>query len=409
MRAGRRPSRIGACGLAGVFAVLGGLHACGSPSQSRARLTVATSWGPLAASALHQELLSIARDLKTVDIEFQVSSVAALQDLLARQLATQGGATIDLAIVPNDWLGRFAQRGVLAELPANRVSFMQGELVGQALLAVTDRDRVLGYPVSAEVLAFVYNPRLLAARPRSLEDVLKEGSLPPGVIPFACDLSSPYHVLPLLSSGDGPRVDETGAPIVRRAELDALFALLSPVWQRPGAWRAYRGDDLESLQIQLFAEGRLASFLAGPWLLEALELTGQAFVVVPIPPPTPGADPPGALVGYQCAAIVQHSPWLDLALEVGARLVGAEVNDRLTRTTRRLPVRADAYRSRESVRAPGTLGFLSALEQGRFLPAGWSGQQRLQQLSNALNHLALRPRPPSAGEVDEILAAEVLP
>lgn len=384
-----------------------GLCSCGLPAQNRARITVATSWGPLAASALHQELLAIARELKTVEVDLQVYSAAALQDVLARQLATQGNASVDLAIVPNEWLGRLAQRGVLGELPVNRVTFLQNELVGQALLAVTDRDRVLAYPLSADVLAFVYNPRLLPSRPESLEQVLAKTDLPPAVIPFACDLLNPNHVIPLLSPA-GPAVDESGVPILRGDDLRALFSRLAPLWTGPGAWRSFRGDDLESLHVQLFAEGRLASFIAGPWLLEALELTGQQFVVIPIPPVVSGGPRAAALVGYQCAAIVQHSPWLDLALEVGARLVSAEVNDRLNRATRRLPVRIDAYRSRESVQTSGTLGFLGALEEGRFLPAGSGGLQRLQELSTLLNRLALRPQPPTEIEVRDALTAEGL-
>jgi hypothetical protein len=386
--------------------LLAGALGCGSPTPNRAHLTVATSWGPLAAASLHQELLLIANELGAVDLDLKVYSPSVLREVLLRQLAAAEESWVDLAVVPNDWLTPLAQRGLLAELPASRVATLQERLVGQALLAVTEGDRVLAYPLSAEVVAFIYNPHFFPVPPRNLEEVVSATSLPPGVVPFAFDLTDPSHVAPLATSLEGGRVDEAGLPRIDTPLLLALFGRLAPLWSCPDCWRLFHGEDLESLHVQLFAEGRLASFLGGPWLLEALEPAGQPFVVVPVPPFLAGSEAGGAFVGYQCVVVREHTPWLDLALEVGARLATSEVNDRLNGVIRRLPVRAEAYRSRRSLETSGILGFLRALETGRYLPPGEPGLARLEQLRQTLLRLEPRETPPSLPELQRLLAAE---
>lgn len=369
------------------------MAACGGSRPSRARLSVATSWGPLAATSLQQELLAIAEALGAVEIDIQVLDAQVLQELLTRQAPAVEETHLDLAVVPNDWLPRLAQRGVLAELPPSRIAAMQEQLFGQAVLAVTEGDRVLAYPLSGEVLAFVYNSRFFPSPPRSIDDVVASVALPPGVVPFAFDVANPQHVVPLAASLGALPPDETGVPPVTSALLDELLSRLAPIWANGSTWRLFHGDDLESLHVQLFAEGRLASFIGGPWLLEALEASGQPVGVLPIPPVTAAGTGSAAFVGYQCVGVIQTTPWLDVALEVGARLSTGEANDRLNRVIRRLPVRAEAYRSRSSMQTPGTLGFLRALEEGRSLPATSAGGQRLRELGDLLARYALQPAP----------------
>ncbi len=386
--------------------LLGGVLGCGSPVPNRAHLTVATSWGALAAAALHQELLTIAHELGAVDVDVKVYSPSVLREVLSRQFAGAEETQVDLAVVPNDWLGPLAQRGLLAELAASRVAKLQEQLVGRALLAVTDGDRVLAYPLSADVVAFIYNPHFFPLPPGSLEAVLTATSLPPGVVPFAFDVMEPTHVAPLAASLGGGRADETGVPRIDTPLLLALFGRMAPLWGCPDCWRLFHGSSLESLHVQLFSEGRLASFLGGPWLLEALEPAGQPFVVVPVPPFSAGGEGGGAFVRYQCVAVQENTPWLDLALEVGARLATTEVNDRLNGVIRRLPVRAEAYRSRRSLETSGVLGFLRALETGRYLSAGEPGFALLEELRHTLLRFGPQQTPPALPELERLLQAE---
>jgi len=208
-------------------------------------------------------------------------------------------------IVPNAWLGQLAQRGTITELPLSRVAHLQEQLVGQALLAVSDRDRVLAYPLALRCSPLFTTPstsrrHLRASRKSWLQRCLD-------TLPFACDLTNPFHVVPLLESLGGIEFTSGDVLTWNKASLIELFRRLAPLWKDEGAWRTCRGEDLESLQVQLFAEGRLASFLGGPWLLEALDKTGQPLAVDPIPSLVKGGPPVHSLVSYQCAAVLQQS------------------------------------------------------------------------------------------------------
>ncbi len=278
-------------------------------------------------------------------------------------------------------------------------------LVGQALQAVSEGRRVFAYPISAQVLALVYDPALFGYPPRSIEELLST-RFGPGVLPFALDLTDPAALAPLVGSLQGTLTDADGNLLWRPATVAEVLRRLAPAWESAAGWRACRGSDLESLQVQLFAQGHLASFIAGPWLLQALEDSGRPFAVMPVPPLGPGAAPGRALVGYQCVVVSRESRWGDIALDVGARLLQEATNERINRATRRLPVLLRAYESKQGLTGPGSFGFLRALEQGQFVPATESWSEGFEQARRQLESFASRTRPPAPGDVAALLAGE---
>jgi maltose-binding protein MalE len=335
----------------------------------------------------------VAREIGPVTIDLRLLSATGLADYLLRSQPSREEGSLDLVVVPNDWLGQLFERDLICELPVARVDALQQRLVRQALLAVSDRDQVLAYPVSAEVLALVYDPDRFPSPPRTLDELLA-APLPAGVLPFALNVLSPSHLTPLVSSFQGSLLDRDGNFVWRDDALLTVLGRLGPLWRLPGAWETCRSDDPESLQLQLVSQGKLASFVAGPWLLEALEDAGHPFAVMPVPPFADSPFPARALVGYQCVAVLRESRWVDVALEAGARLLDDEVNERLNRSTRRLPVLLSSYQTKRAMTAPGTVGFLRALEGGQAFPpsANWSdGFQRASDRLQRLRALAASP------------------
>ncbi len=353
-----------------------------------------TFWGGQASQALQRELIRISRELGPVSIEVRTFGVAALNDYLARAQPLAGRESLDLAIVPHHWLGQLAQREVIGELPAERAQFLRQHLVGQALLAVSDGDRVLGYPISAEVLGLVYDPTVFPHPPRTIDEILST-PFPPGVLPFALDLSSPSALAPLVGSLQGRLIVSEGNLVWSQTAVVETLERLRPAWGSEAGWRAFRGSDLESLQVQLYAEGRIASFVAGPWLLPALEAVGRPFAVMPIPGFEGAPAPARALVGYQCVIVSRESRWGDLALEVGARLLREDASERINRANRRLPVLLSAYESKQGLTSAGSFGFLRALEQGQFVPGTPRWNEEMQRAEHQLESFANPPHPPA--------------
>ena len=360
-----------------------------------------TFWGGAANLALQRELIRIGNELGPVTVEVRSLGIASLHDYVAHAQRHGARDALDLAIVPHEWLGQLTQRETIGELPSERVVVLKQRLLRQALLAVSEGERVFGYPISAEVVALVYDPAAFPYPPRSMDEVLG-GRYAPGELPFALDLSSPTALAPLVGSIQGTMVDGDGNLVWRPDAVRDVLRRLRPAWGSPGGWRACRGSDLQSLQVQLFAAGKLASFVAGPWLLQALEDTGHPFAVTPVPA-FDGATPARALVGYECAVVLRESHWGDLALEVGARLLREEANERINIATGHLPVLLSAYESRHGVATAGSFGFLRALEQGTFAPSTASWDETLATAQRQLAGFVSRSRPPTLDESADIL------
>lgn len=396
-----RGRNVRAFGVAAAALALS-MSGCRDADQQHAHLTVGTYWGAVATQALHRELIRIAQDLGSVDIDVRLFSYTGLDDYLSKNQPHGAQETIDLAVVPNEWLGQLAQREVIGEVPTARVEMLRRTLVGQSVLAVSDANQVLGFPVSAEVVALVYDPAAFPGPPRTLEDLLF-ARLPAGVVPMALDVANPAHIAPFVTALQGSLVDRDGNFLWRGTQVLEAVRRVSPAWQSPDRWLVCQGVDVESLQVELFAEGRLASFIAGPWLLPALEDGKRPFRVIPIPRPSGAPYPARALVGYQCVVVTRESRWSDLALEVAARLLGEDVNQRLNRSTRLLPVLLSAYESERGVTSPGTFGFLRALEEGQFLPptAHWS--EGFARIRERLVGLTGRPDPPTLKELTQLV------
>ncbi|MFI5165520.1 MAG: extracellular solute-binding protein [Thermoanaerobaculales bacterium] len=378
---------------------------CGDLSERRAHLTVGTYWGGAATQTLHRELIRIAQDLGSVDIEVRRFNYSGLNDYLSKNQPREAQDTVDLAVVPSDWLGQLAQREIIGEVPSARVETMRRKLVGQSLLAVSDGGQVLAFPISADVDALVYDPGVLPFSPRTIDDVLS-ASLPAGVIPFGLNLADPMQLAPFVNALQGSLVDRDGNLLWRDQDVIEAVRRLRPAWASPERWAACHGVDLESLQLQLFADGKLASFVAGPWLLQALEDANRPFRVIPVPRLAGAPYPARALVEYQCLVVARESRWGDLALEVASRLLDQDANQRITRATRRLPVLLGAYESQPAATSAGTFGFLHALEEGQFLPptARWSeGFARTRDRLTRMTHLL---QPPSPNELARLIGEE---
>ena len=375
---------------------------CGDGAEKGAELVVGTSWMGRGAETLSQELLRVANSLGPVAIDLRFFTQTGLNDYLLRSQPAVNPGLLDLVVIPNDWLVQLFERDLIAELPLAQVEALQQRLVRQALLAVSDNERVLAYPVSAEVLALIYDPGRFPSPPHTIDEILN-ASLPAGVQPFAINLLSPVHLTPLVSSFQGELLDRDGNFVWRDASLLTVLTRLDPLWRLPGAWEVCRADDPESLQLQLFNEGKLASFVGGPWLLEALEATGRPFAVMPIPPFADSPQPAQALVGYQCIAVLRETGWIDLALEVGARLTEAGVNESLNRGTRLLPVLLSSYQTRQAMTTAGAVGFLRALESGRAFPPSVNWSEGLQGVESRLQRLRALARPPARDELSRLV------
>lgn len=392
--------------LAGI-ALLLALAGCSNEGQDQVHLIVGTSWRGPGIQTLRRELLAAASELGPVTVEVRSFSNEGLHDVLLHSQPRTGQGSLDLAIVPDQWIAELAQRDLLVELPAGLLEPLQQQLVGQAVIAVTIAERAFAFPLSAEVPALVYDPTSFPSPPRTIDELI-DAPLPPAVLSFACDLQRPEFVMPFITSLHDMRNDAEGLSRSIGAAMGDAIQRLSRGWRAAGTWRAFQGDDVESLQVQMFAEHRLASFIAGPWLLPALENIGRPFLIIPIPGFAGAPNPARALVSYQCAVVNRQSQWADLALALGARLLRSDVNVRINRASGRLPVLLATYNAQRDDSSSNAFGFLRALDEGQ--PTGVPpSSDVLKRLGELLANLANRTEPPTPDELRALFQPEGTP
>ncbi len=364
---------------------------CTHDHGSAVRLRMGTFWSGGAAETLREELFQACAGLDLAGVELQIVGLGALHERLLSDLPSDPTSELDIAIVPNDWLGGLIERKLVGELPAGHVERLRASVITQALLAVSEGDRLFAYPLNAEALALVYNPRLLPNEPRSLDEVFA-ARLPAGVVPFSVDLANLYHLMPLITSYQGSIITPDGSFAWNAAAATALFRSLTPLWSDPAARSISTAADPASLQVQLFAEERLASFVAGPWLVSTLRLVSPLFAVAPVPPFRDAPHPARALVGYQSLVVMRRSPWSDLAHTVALRLLDPDAQRRLSAGTSRLPVVRDALADGAAVSTPPSLGFLRAVERGTPMPSSSRWEHSFRSAGERLR-TAMRTRP----------------
>ncbi len=364
---------------------------CGDHGEGAPRLRLGTFWGGGAAETLREELLRACAGLDIAEVELQVVGLGALHERLLTDLPPDPTSDLDIAIVPNDWLGVLVERKLIGELPATHAEKLRASVVTQALLAVSEDERLFAYPLNAEALALVYNPRFLPSEPRTLDDIFA-AHLPAGVVPFGVDLANLYHLVPLITSYQGSITNPDGSFAWSSAAVGALFRSLAPVWSDPTSRSVSTAADPASLHVQLFAEERLASFVAGPWLVSSLRQVAPSFAVAPVPPFRDSPNPPRALVGYQSLIVMRRSPWNDLAHAVALRLLAPDTQLRLSARTSRLPVVRNAFVNGVAVPNPPSLGFLRAVEGGEPMPSSSRWEQGFRFAAESLR-AALRARP----------------
>jgi arabinogalactan oligomer/maltooligosaccharide transport system substrate-binding protein len=367
---------------------------CGSDDGGAVRLRIGTFWVGGAAEALQNEILQACEGLEIASVEVQSVGLGTLHERLLTDLSSDPRSDLDMAVVPNDWLGALIERQLIGELPAAHLETLSARVTTQALLAVSDRDRPCAYPLQAEALALVYNPRLLPREPRTLDDIFAT-RLPAGVVPFSVALANLYHLMPLITSYQGSVTTADGSFAWSAAAAGALFRSLTPLWSYPGARSIATAADPASLHVQLFAEERLASFVAGPWLVSTLEKVSPLFAVAPVPPFRDAPHPARALVGYQSLVVLRRSLWSDLCHTVALRLLDPDAQLRLSAATSRLPVLGDPVASGVALSTPLSLGFWRAVESGTPMPSSSRWEHSFRSADERLRAV-LRTRPPDS-------------
>ena len=192
----------------------------------------------------------------------------------------------DLFIDAHERLGIYRREGVVAAvgdaLPEQDVrSYDEG-----AVLALTQDGQRWGVPLSTKCLALYVDDDFVKSVP-PLEDVpALRASLPADVYPLAYEAENPYYHAAILSAFGGRLLGADGAYGFVGPAAERSVALVA----RFIAERTIPADASGALVKQLFASGRAALVIDGPWLAADLP-AGLRYHVQPLPTLRDGGRP----------------------------------------------------------------------------------------------------------------------
>ncbi len=200
--------------------------------------------------------------------------------------AAPTGAGPDIIIGAHDWVGELAANGLLApiDLPAG----LRAQFDKVSLDAFT-YGKLYGLPYAREGIALVYNKKLVPVPPKTWGELLQLArKLTDPTLPqygFAVQNPDPYHSFPFVSALGGyifgekdgklnpcdVGLDNAGA-VAGVKYFDALIEEgLLPAGLDWGTWTS------------LFAEGRIAMVITGPWAIGIAKAAGIDVGVAPLP------------------------------------------------------------------------------------------------------------------------------
>lgn len=185
----------------------------------------------------------------------------------------------DLFIEAHERVGIYRKEGVVAPVGD---AFPEGDLASYdptAVAAVTVEGVRFAVPLSTKCLALIVNEALLPKAPATLEDLAKaRGTLPSGSYALAYDYTNEYFHVPFLHAFGGKLLDEDGhfAFHGEGAERSLLFV-------RGLARSGTLPDEPNSdLVAKLFAAGKAAAVISGPWFTSDLR-SDVHYRVEPLP------------------------------------------------------------------------------------------------------------------------------
>jgi arabinogalactan oligomer/maltooligosaccharide transport system permease protein len=168
----------------------------------------------------------------------------------------------DLFIDAHERLGIYRRENVVAPVGDALPDADVGSYDPGAIAAVTQDGQRWAVPLSTKCLALYVDDDLVTRVP-ALEDIPgMRASLPPDVYPLAYEAENPYHHAAILSAFGGRLLGADGSYGFVGEAAEQSLALV----QRFIAGRAIPADASGALVKQLFASGRAALAIDGPWL-----------------------------------------------------------------------------------------------------------------------------------------------
>lgn len=196
------------------------------------------------------------------------------------------GAGADLFAAPCDKLGELVEGGHV--LPAADPGFISASVLPSCLKAATYEEQLYGYPVSDETYALYYNKAFISEEevPKTWEDMItytrehtKDDSYG-----FVMDATNGYYTIIFATAKGnrlfGPDGTDTSSTYLNHEDAIGGFTIMSDLAKAVGI----SSSDLNTeIADNLFATGKAAMEISGPWNTAVFEEAGIDYGVTTLP------------------------------------------------------------------------------------------------------------------------------
>ena len=242
----------------------------------------------LRAAALKEHAKTF-EDETGVPVKIQIVANEKLREQF--KYSVGAGAGPDIAVGAHDWLGELVQNNVVA--PVQMSSDVVDAFTPESIEAVTYQGQTYAVPYAVESLGLIRNTDLAPEAPESMEALVENGKklVEDGTTELIMTQEvgkdgNAYSLYPYLSAYGGGIF-----PVLPEGGFDGTKVILDSEETIQGAEKMQWLADQDALStnqdasnvIPLFADGKAAYMVSGPWAISQVSEAGINYAIDPIP------------------------------------------------------------------------------------------------------------------------------
>ncbi|ASJ06340.1 extracellular solute-binding protein [Thermococcus pacificus] len=203
----------------------------------------------------------------------------------ALKAAIPTGQGPDLFIWAHDWIGKFADAGMLEPIDDYVTDDILKDFAPMAVDAIQYKEHYYAMPFAAETVAVIYNKNMVSEPPRTFDEMkaIMEKYYDPDNEKYGIAWPiNAYFISGIAQAFGGYYFDDkTEQPGLDKPEtIEGFQFFFQNIWP----YMAPTGD--YNTQQSIFLEGRAPMMVNGPWSINDVKKAGIDFDVVPLPPIT---------------------------------------------------------------------------------------------------------------------------
>ncbi|MBL8930525.1 MAG: maltose ABC transporter substrate-binding protein [Kineosporiaceae bacterium] len=343
-----------------------------APVRSNADLVIWTD--ELKAAAVKPIAAKFATD-NGITVDVQVISADLQANFVTANAAGNGP---DVFTGAHDWIGNLVQNGAISPL-----QITADKLSGYAPISVaatTYQSKLYALPFGFEAIALYRNTAIAPDEPKTLDDAIKVGqaAVTAGKVESALNLQQgdngdAYHMEPVLTSMGGYLFGKTSAGDYDPKDLGvgkegslAAAKKIAELGEKGSKVlrRSISGDN----SIALFASGKAAFLVSGPWALPDIQKAGVKYAISPVPgfAGQKAAKPFSGVQGFYVASKGKNQAF---AQEFVANAMNTEASMQAMYDGAKIPPAMNAVADKVGADNPDVKVFVEAAKGGDPMPA----------------------------------------